>query len=173
MNFETLKIDLKAMKEDRKELSFFLQDDYFTELEGSEVVGGNVQVSIDIQRINDNLFTLKFHETGTVVVNCDVCLDPMDQPMEAEERLEVKFGKEYSEEDNLVTVAEDEGILDVSWFLYEFIELQIPIRHVHAPGKCNPAMIRMLEEHSAARSGEEDESKPIDPRWETLLKLKK
>ncbi len=173
MDFETLKIDLKAMKEDRKELSFLLQDDYFTELEGSEVVGGNVQVSIDIQRINDNLFTLKFNETGTVVVNCDVCLDPMDQPMEAEERLEVKFGKEYSEEDNLVTVAEDEGILDVSWFLYEFIELQIPIRHVHAPGKCNPAMVRMLEEHSAARSGEEDESKPIDPRWETLLKLKK
>ena len=70
-----------------------------------------------------------------------------------------------------MTVAEDEGILDVTWLLYEFIALAIPIRHVHAPGKCNPAMIRALEEHSAARSGQED-GVTVDPRWETLLKLK-
>jgi len=43
---------------------------------------------------------------------------------------------------------------------------------VHAPGKCNPAMVRALEEYSAARSGEEDEQ-AMDPRWEALLKLKK
>ena len=54
---------------------------------------------------------------------------------------------------DLVTVPENEGILDVSWFVYEFIVLALPIRHVHAPGKCNPAMIRALNEHSAARSG--------------------
>ncbi len=69
----------------------------------------------------------------------------------------VKFGEDYSEEDDLVTVAENEGILDISWFIYEFIHLNIPIKHVHAPGKCNPAMIEMLNEHSAARSGEEEE----------------
>ena len=96
----------------------------------------------------------------------------MDQSIEVHEYLEVKLGKESSEEDDLVTVAEDEGILDVAWYLYEFIVLNIPIRHVHAPGKCNPAMIRTLEEYSAVRSGEEDE-KPMDPRWEALLKLKK
>ncbi len=57
----------------------------------------------------------------------------------------VKFGEDYSEDDDLVTVAENEGILDVSWFIYEFIDLNIPIKHVHAPGKCNPAMIEMLK----------------------------
>ncbi len=60
----------------------------------------------------------------------------------------------------------------VAWYLYEFIALAIPIKHVHAPGKCNPAMVRALEEYSAARSGEEDEQ-AMDPRWEALLKLKK
>lgn len=106
------------------------------------------------------------------MVPCDVCLEPMEQSIEAIERLEAKFGTENSEEDDLVTVAEDEGILDVAWYLYEFIALAIPIKHVHAPGKCNPAMVRALEEHSAARSGQEDEQ-PMDPRWEALLKLKK
>ncbi len=69
-------------------------------------------------------------------------------------------------------VAEDEGILDITWYLYEFIALAIPIRHVHAPGKCNPAMIRTLEEYSATRSGQEEDDTPMDPRWEALLKLK-
>jgi uncharacterized metal-binding protein YceD (DUF177 family) len=51
--------------------------------------------------------------------------------------------------------------------------LAIPIKHVHAPGKCNSAMTQKLEELSGAvRSGEE-EAEAIDPRWEALLKLKK
>ena len=129
-------------------------------------------VSLDIVRTGDDFFTLDFHETGTVMIPCDICLDPVEQPIETTQRLEVKLGKENSEEDDLVTVAEDEGILDVAWYLYEFIALAIPIKHVHAPGKCNPAMVRALEEYSAARSGEEDEQ-AMDPRWEALLKLKK
>ena len=95
----------------------------------------------------------------------------MEQPIETQQRLEAKFGNAYSEDGDLVTVPENEGILDVSWFVYEFILLALPIKHVHAPGKCNTAMIRVLEEHSAARSGSEDE-KPMDSRWEALLKLK-
>lgn len=95
----------------------------------------------------------------------------MDQSIETDDRLMVKFGDDYSEEDDLVIVAENEGMLDISWFIYEFIDLNIPIKHVHAPGKCNPAMIEMLQRHSAARSGEEDEES-VDPRWAALLKLK-
>jgi uncharacterized metal-binding protein YceD (DUF177 family) len=50
--------------------------------------------------------------------------------------------------------------------------LAIPIKHVHAPGKCNSAMMQKLQELSgAARSGEE-EAEGTDPRWEALLKLK-
>ena len=96
----------------------------------------------------------------------------MEQSIETDDRLLVRFGEDYSEEDDLVIVAENEGILDVAWFIYEFIALNIPIKHVHAPGKCNPAMIEMLQEHSAARSGEEEEE-TVDPRWAALLKLKK
>ena len=107
-----------------------------------------------------------------VLVPCDICLELMEQPIETTQRLEVRLGTENSEEDDLVTVAEDEGILDVAWLIYELTALAIPVRHVHAPGKCNPAMIRVLEEHSAVRSGEGDE-KATDPRWAALEQLKK
>jgi uncharacterized metal-binding protein YceD (DUF177 family) len=51
--------------------------------------------------------------------------------------------------------------------------LAIPIKHVHAPGKCNSAMTQKLDELSGAvRSSEEEADAPIDPRWEALKKLK-
>ena len=172
MDLETLKIELKGLKEGANHLTFDLEDTYFKAIDAPEVRQGRVHVSLDIVRTGNDSFTLDFHEAGMVLVPCDICLELMEQPIETTQRLEVRLGTENSEEDDLVTVAEDEGILDVAWYLYEFIALAIPIKHVHAPGKCNPAMVRALEEHSAARSGQEDEQ-PMDPRWEALLKLKK
>ena len=77
-----------------------------------------------------------------------------------------------AEDDDLITVDEREGSLDVAWFIYEFIALNIPAKHVHTPGKCNAAMIKVLEEHSATRSSGEDEETAVDPRWNGLEKLK-
>jgi len=69
-------------------------------------------------------------------------------------------------------VDENEGILDLSWFIYEFIMLAIPIKHVHAPGKCNSVMMQKLEELSGAVRSSKEEAEAIDPRWEALQKLK-
>jgi uncharacterized metal-binding protein YceD (DUF177 family) len=84
-----------------------------------------------------------------------------------------KLGPETNtEDDDVVIVDENEGILDTAWLIYEFIALAIPIKHVHAPGKCNSAMTQKLQELSGAvRSGEEDD-KEVDPRWEKLKNLK-
>ena len=172
-NLESLKIDLKGQWEDSKVFSYSLDDDYFAAIDAPEVTRGRVAVRVDVHRTTDRYFELDFQINGTVIVPCDRCLDDMEQPIEAEGHLVAKLGTEYSEDDDLVTIDENEGILDVAWFIYEFIALAIPIKHVHAPGKCNHAMIQMLEEHSsAARSSDEVEEKPIDPRWSGLEKLK-
>ena len=165
------KIDLHGLKEGVNTLEFRLDDEYFSAVEAEDVRQGCLDAVVEIVR-KASLFEVNFNIKGTVVVPCDLCLDDMEQPVEAESQLVAKFGKENSEDDDLVTVAEDEGILDVSWFMYESIVLNIPIKHVHAPGKCNRVMIDMLEKHSATRSGDEDNEKPIDPRWSGLLKLK-
>ena len=171
MDLETLKIDLKGLNVGHNPMVFKLDEAYFKVVDAPEVSRGNVEVRLDILRAEHDMFTLDFDICGTVIVPCDLCLDDMEQPIEAHERLTAKFGEDYSEEDNLVTVAEDEGILDVTWYVYECIALAIPIKHVHAPGKCNPAMIRVLDEHSAARSGE-GQQETVDPRWAALEQLK-
>ena len=170
-NIESFKIDLKALPQGASILEFKLDDSYFKAIDAPDIQRGELSSSLSISR-TDDFFELNFHTEGIVHIPCDFCLDDMEQSIETDDRLLVRFGEDYSEEDDLVIVAENEGILDVAWFIYEFIALNIPIKHVHAPGKCNPAMIEMLQEHSAARSGEEEEE-TVDPRWAALLKLKK
>ena len=169
---EFCKIDLKGLKEETVCLEFDLDDDFFKTLDGSQLEHGALHVSVSIRKMA-GFFELLFHTEGFVVVSCDRCLDDMDQPIATENKLMVKLGDTYSEDDDTVTIDENEGILDVSWFIYEFIMLAIPIKHVHAPGKCNSAMTQKLHELSGAvRSSKEEAEAAIDPRWEALQKLK-
>ncbi len=169
-SLEQFKIDLKSLTSEETTLDFDLKDSYFESLDDSELKQGALHVSVSIRKAT-GFFELLFHTEGTVTVTCDRCLDDMSQEIETDNRLIVKLGAANSEEDDLITVSEDEGILDLSWIIYEFIVLAIPIKHVHAPGKCNPAMSQVLEELSADRSSDEESAQPIDPRWSKLAEL--
>ena len=167
--FETYQIDFKGLQEKETNLEYDLNDSFFAALDGAQLEHGALHVSVSIRKAA-GLFELLFHTEGDVTVSCDLCLDDMQQPVSADNRLLVKLGEETNtEDDELITVSEDSGVLDLSWFIYEFIMLAIPIKHVHAPGKCNHVMTEKLEELSAARSS--DEAKEIDPRWSALAKL--
>ena len=171
-NLERFEIDFKGLCADDTTVAYHLDNSYFEALEGAEVSKGDVSVAMNIHRTTDRYFDLAFHISGHITLPCDRCLEDMQLPVDTDARLVVKLGDEYSEDDDLVTVPESESSLNVAWFIYEFIALAIPIKHVHAPGKCNRAMIEMLDEHSATRSSDEDGQQPIDPRWSELLKLK-
>jgi len=170
-SLEQFKIDLKGLTAEVTTLDFDLDNAFFDALDETEVESGSLHVSLSIRKAS-GFFELLFHTVGTIDIVCDRCLDLMEQPIETDNRLVVKFGSTDSEDDDTVIVDENEGILDTSWFIYEFIALAIPIQHVHAPGKCNPAMTKALEELSADRSGDEESSQAIDPRWEKLKDLK-
>ena len=169
-SLEQFKVDLKRLTDEVTTLEFDLDNRFFTALDNSELRQGTLHVSVSIRKAT-GFFELQFHTEGTVTVTCDRCLDDMDQPISTDNRLVVKLGTVYSEEDDVITVPEDEGILDTSWLIYEFIMLAIPIKHVHAPGKCNRAMSKVLEELSTDRSSDEESNQPIDPRWSKLTEL--
>lgn len=171
-SLETFKIDLKGMKTDEMHREYTLDDAFFKALDASEVKGGALHVSVSIRKAT-GFYELQFHTEGTVIVPCDLCLDDMSQPIVTDNSLVVKLGAETNtEDDEVVIVDENEGILDTSWLIYEFVALAIPIKHVHAPGKCNDAMTQKLEELSATRSGDGEDEGDVDPRWAELQKLK-
>ena len=174
-SLEQFKIDLKALTEEVTSLAFQLDDSYFGALSDAEIKGGSLHVSGSIRKAV-GFFELLFDISGTVRIPCDRCLDDMDQPVETQLRLVAKLVASElvagsPDEDDIVMVDERDGVLDLSWFIYESIALAVPIQHVHQPGDCNDAMMRVLIEHSAARSSDADAKQEIDPRWEKLKGL--
>ena len=168
------------MLTDTAEYQYQLDNQFFLDLDAPEVQKGRVNVTLKVRKTS-GIYQLDFHTEGMVVVVCDRCLDEMEQPIESDDRLRVKLGLEFSEEDDMVVVPEEDGYINVAWFIYEFIALSIPMKHVHAPGKCNKDMVGKLSKHLRVLSDDEDEGldfeesadqpQSIDPRWNELKKI--
>ena len=168
------------MLTDSAQYEFQLDNQFFMDLDAPEVQKGHVNVALNVRKTS-GIYQLDFHLEGQVIVICDRCLDEMEQPIETEDRLKVKLGSEYSEVDDMVVVPEEEGYINVAWFIYEFIALSIPMKHVHAPGKCNKDMVSKLSKHLRVSGDDEeefegmedivDEPREIDPRWNELKKI--
>ena len=171
--FESLKIDLRNIGEDGQTFSFSLGDSYFEAVGAPEVRRGDAAVTLAVRRVATSYFELAFHIDATVTVQCDRCLDDMRLPISTDGQLTARLGEGNLVDDNLVvTVAEDDGVIDVAWNIYEFLALAIPIKHVHADGECNPAMVEALREHAAANPADAQGPQAADPRWSGLEKLK-
>ncbi|MEG1563216.1 MAG: DUF177 domain-containing protein [Bacteroides sp.] len=186
--FDKYKIDLKGMQADSAKYEFVLDNLYFSHIDGPEVQKGKVKVDLTVKRTSRS-YELSFLTDGIVWVPCDRCTDEMEQPINSSDKLLVKFGAAYAEEgDNMIIIPEEEGEINVAWFMYEFIALAIPMKHVHAPGKCNKAVTSKLSKHLRTNGDEEENDELIyvsgpdtvveeeaeeqtDPRWNELKKI--
>lgn len=184
--FDEYNIPLKGLKAENQVLEFDLDDQYFKKIDSPEVQHGNVKAKVTVTK-KTNLFELSFNLAGLIQVPCDRCLDEMNQPIQYKEKLQVKFGDSFSEEGDIVIVPETDGGINIAWFLYEFIVLNIPIKHVHAPGECNKTMVNKLKKHITRRKNDDDdnvedvdldddddlsvEEPATDPRWDGLQNI--
>ena len=158
-------IDLKALHDDNAHFEYNVNDDFFAMLDTSEFQKGVAHVSVDVKKLADS-FDINFQINGQVVVICDRCLDEMNQEVSSTNRLRVKFGSEYTDAgDDVVIVPEDEGSINVAWFIYEFIALAIPIRHVKSHLSYDVAEDNDSSDDLAASE------RPMDPRWNGLKNL--
>jgi len=184
---KTYQIDLKNLSfADTYEFDYVLENEFFESVDGPEVRQGKVNVSLSVVRMS-SAFELNFHIEGVVTVTCDRCLEDMEFEIETINRLIVTFGEMYAEtSDEQVIVSEDDGFINVAWYMYEFIALAIPIKHVHEPGECDEEMASKLnelcvdefDEDGASLENEDGEtseheksSRPADPRWDALRNL--
>ncbi len=181
--FEPYNIKLKDLKNPTEVFEYDIADDFFKKIDSPEheVEKGRVKAKVTVVK-KEKIFEMNFEIDGTVLVPCNRCLDDMEIPVNYKEKLKVKFGQSFSEENETVIVPESEGAINIAWFLYEFIVLSIPIKHVHAPGECNKTMVSKLKRHIAHHKDAEDdepeiefedddfvdEDIPVDPRWDAL-----
>ena len=114
-DLERYKIDLKGLTDEVTNFEWELDKSFFDALDQTEVESGALHVSLSIRKAS-GFFELLFHTVGSIDITCDRCLDLMEQPIETDNRLVAKIGSNNSEDDDTVTVDENEGILDTAWF---------------------------------------------------------
>ena len=163
-------IPISGLKEGHYLYDFEIGNEFFEDFEESEIKEGNLSASIELDKRSSH-FDLIFKIKGEVRICCDRCLEMFLHPIECENRLLVKFGVKWDDNDpDMITVPAEEHELNIKQYLYEFIYLALPIKRTHSEDKngnniCNPDMIKVLKQHIV------NEEKVSDPRWDELKKL--
>jgi len=186
--FELYNIVLKEIINETRVFEFDLDNVFFKKIDSPEVQIGNVKAKVSVHK-KVNTYELSFVLDGAITIPCDRCLDNMEQPIHYKEKLLVKFGEKFSEEDEVVIVPESDGAINIAWFLYEFIVLNIPMKHVHPTGECNKTMVGKLKKHITRQKSDDDDDddtsalefdddddfttdeKQTDPRWDGLQNI--
>lgn len=165
-SFDLYRIDLLSLPSGKSEIRYELDGSFFTSKEGTEITGGNVNAEVTVCSGETFEVTIDLH--GMITLPCNRCLEDVTMPIDCTERFFVKLGEEKNEEDELVIVDKEEGVLNLEWRMYELVVLQIPIIHEHEDGACDQEMAKQLQHHEA---GFQKETKEPDERWSALKKL--
>lgn len=185
--WKTFDIEVIKFKEGRHEFDFEIEDKFFQNFEENELLErGNLTIRV-IMNKGVNLIELTFEIKGTVQLTCDRSLEQFDHPLDITEKMIYKYGSEEQEiDENVYMITRDTPAINVAQLIYEFILLALPAKKIH------PDYRNELDEEDFEGEGglvyldgefedeaenaepeeEKEETKPIDPRWEQLLKIK-
>lgn len=155
------------------EFEFEIDDKFFEALDYSEIKKGNLTTKVALYK-KSSFLELDFEIDGYVKLTCDRCLDEYNQQINYEGKLFVKFSERDDDlDENVICLSPSEHELDISHYIYESINLSIPLRRVHPNDEngdeaCNPEMLEKLNKYIIDKPADEG----IDPRWESLRNLK-
>jgi len=167
------RIVYQGLSEGLHEFDFEIDDLFFDSLEYSDIKKGDLKAKVYLNK-KSTFLELDFQIDGYVELICDRCLDEYKQPVNFEGKLYVKFSEKEDElADDVICLLPTDHELDISHYIYESINLSIPLKRVHPDDDegnvtCNPEMLEKLENYKTGEPADDD----IDPRWEDLRNLK-
>lgn len=157
-------IPFKGLSTGLHPYSFKIDKSFFESFEYFETETGNINVELALLK-EPALLDLHFKLNGIVNLVCDRCLGNFSKTISGEFRLIVKFGDVYSEESaEVVVLPNTESSIDTKQFIFEYINLLLPIKRVHEnTDDCDPSMLKKLQNNSEQSN---------DPRWDILKNIK-
>lgn len=179
-------IEIIKFKEGRHEIDFEIGDSFFQNFEDNEIVQKGRLTTRVIMDKGANVIELTFLIKGTVQLTCDRSLEVFDHPLEISEKMIYKYGSEEQEiDENVYMITRDTPSINVAQLIYEYILLALPAKKIHPEYRnelddeefeADGGYVYIddeLENEPEEESPEsETEVKPVDPRWEQLMKLK-
>jgi uncharacterized metal-binding protein YceD (DUF177 family) len=163
-------VQFSGLKLGKHSFEFDVDDAFFEKLEYSLTEKGKIDITVELEK-KSSMMVLNFKLNGWVAANCDRCTVEYRQPLFGEHQLYVKFGDDFDEPDeNLLVIPRESYELDVTQLIYEFIQLNVPLRKIPCEENddttmCDQETLRVLE------ASEMDE-KQNSPLWTELNKIK-
>ena len=133
-------VPLRSVQHEAVARTLPLSNDYFADLEQSEIIGGDVKVEMRVRFGAGDTYLFTYKGEGTVVVACDRCLDPTTIPIVFEEELRVGYDDDNADAD-LIVIPFSQTHYDTAWDIFESIALNLPLQRVHPEGECNADMM--------------------------------
>lgn len=168
-------IAFAGLKNGEHHYNYVIDDAFFKNRDYSEVKQGNVNTHVVLIK-ETNLLVFDIKMEGFLNVTCDRCGDPFNIPVWGEKKLIATLTNDrFEEDDDIVSISIHTSEIDISQYLYEYVSLLLPQRHIH-PDKeggtngCNSDSLKLLDKFSHPDSVKNDF---IDPRWDALRKIKK
>ena len=161
-------IPFVGLKEGKHLFQYKVDNTFFELYNYNEFEKSSINVTLEFVK-KSTLFELEFTASGTVNVPCDVTNEYFDLEITATLPLVVKFGQEYSDENEEILILPHEVYqFSVAQFIYEMIVLGVPNKRVH------PKVLDGTMETEALEQLEIKEKKTVettDPRWDKLKNL--
>ena len=133
-------IDYMSLSSGLHTFDFEVDDTLFSDMESNEIKGGNCKVHACLN-CSDSKLDVNVVISGSVVVECDRCLDDCRVPVEFSGLLTVRFSDLQHDYDGDVMWIAKGDQLSLKQYIYESIVISLPYRRVHEEGGCNPEMM--------------------------------
>lgn len=153
--FTLYKLPLKGMPEGEHEYEFALDKTFFDNMECEGIHGSTLKAHVMVTYKHD-LYDIKMDVQGQLILTCDRCLDELPWDVDAHYEVTVKYGDDYNEDDDQLTIPYEDATLNIAYMLKDTAVLAIPMKHVHPMGKCNRAMTAKLRQCRVKDADDED-----------------
>ena len=157
-------IPFKGLDTGNHRFEYKIGNEFFENYKFFETENGEVDVILNLEK-ESALMIFQFAIKGKMRLACDRCLAEIDFPLKGKFNLIVKYGDKFIEEsEDVIVIPALESRIDVSQYIYEYINLLLPIKRVHSKiDQCDQTVIEKLDKYSEKKS---------DPRWDALKNIK-
>ena len=173
--FFAYKIAHQGLKKQKHRFHYNLDDSFFKDLEYSQIQGAAITAAVDFDNTQEP-YIIDIEIDGHCMSDCDKCAAIIPLKIRGDFRLYIKFTGQDSvvdaDEMDIIFISRDEPVIDMTQYLYEFVQLSMPIaRTCEKPFEtdlCDMEVGRILRNQNS----ETTQENIIDPRWSALNKLK-
>ncbi|MBI2969077.1 MAG: DUF177 domain-containing protein [Bacteroidetes bacterium] len=162
---------LAEMPPGNHSFKYLIDRSFFNLFESSDIDECRINLDVNLQKFED-MILIGFIFEGTARKNCDRCNDMLDVSLKGKEKIIIKYGaaSETTGSDEVIFLPVLHNDFDISKYIFDYMNLALPVSRVHPEGKCNRDVVKKLKELSGTKKGS-DASGKIDPRWKDLLNL--